>query len=142
MSKAWGMAGLRVGMAFASEPIIDVFNKIKPPYNINSVSQKLVLEALDNIEQVNYSIKEIVSEREKLSEEIKKLPFVLKVYPSDANFILVKVAGAESIYNYLINNQIIVRNRSSVALCEECLRITVGTKEQNEQVIEKLKQYK
>ncbi|MGZ6523169.1 MAG: histidinol-phosphate transaminase, partial [Bacteroidia bacterium] len=99
LSKAWGMAGLRVGMAFASEPIIDLFNKIKPPYNINSVSQKLVLDALDNIAQTNTWIKEIVNERKKLSDEINKLPFVLKVYPSEANFILVKTTDANRIYN-------------------------------------------
>ena len=142
LSKAWGLAGLRVGMAFASEPIIDVFNKIKPPYNINVVSQKLALDALDNIQQVNLWIQEIVSEREKLSIEIAKFSFVLKVYPSDANFILVKTTDANRIYDYLTKNQIVIRNRSTVALCEGCLRITVGTIEQNRQVIETLKQYK
>ncbi|MGZ4035732.1 MAG: histidinol-phosphate transaminase [Bacteroidia bacterium] len=142
LSKAWGMAGLRVGMAFASEPIIDLFNKIKPPYNINSVSQKLVLDALDNIAQTNAWIKEIVSEREKLSDEINKLPFVLKVYPSEANFILVKTTDANRIYNYLTANQIIIRNRSNVDLCEGCLRITIGTKEQNTEIMKKLNQYK
>ena len=142
LSKAWGMAGLRIGMAFASEAIIDVFNKIKPPYNINAASQKLVSEALENVGQINLWIKEIVSEREKLSVKISKLPFVMKVYPSDANFILVKMKNADLVYNYLTRNGIVVRNRSSVVLCEGCLRITIGTNEQNEQIAEKLKQYK
>ena len=142
LSKAWGLAGLRVGIAFASEPIIDIFNKIKPPYNINVVSQGLVLEALNNVDRVNSWIKEIVSEREKLSVELSELSFVLKVYPSDANFILVKTINANRIYDYLIKNQIVIRNRSAIELCEGCLRITIGTKEQNEQIVEKLKQYK
>lgn len=142
LSKAWGLAGLRVGMAFASQQIIDVFNKIKPPYNVNIASQKLALEALDNVEKVNTWIKEIVDERNKLSTEIAKLPFVLKVYPSDANFILVKTTDPKSIYTYLTDNQIVIRDRSKVALCEGCLRFTIGTKEENKKVIEKLKQYK
>lgn len=142
LSKAWGLAGLRVGMAFASEPIIDIFNRIKPPYNINSVSQKLVLEALDNTDKVNAWIKTIVEEREKLSSEISKLDFVLKVYPSEANFILVKTKDATALYNYLVSKEIITRDRSKVELCEGCLRITIGTKEQNELLLNTLKQYK
>ncbi len=142
LSKAWGLAGLRVGMAFASQQIIDVYNKIKPPYNVNIASQKLALEALDNVEKVNEWIKEIVTERNQLSAEIAKLPFVLKVYPSDANFILVKTTDAKRIYTYLTDNQIVIRDRSKIALCEGCLRFTVGTKEENKLVIEKLKQYK
>ncbi len=142
LSKAWGLAGLRIGMAFASQQIIDVFNKIKPPYNINIASQKLALEALDNVEKVNEWIKEIVSERNKLSSEIAKLPFVLKVFPSDANFILVKTTDPKRIYTYLTDNQIIIRDRSKVALCEGCLRFTVGTKEENIEVLKVLKEYR
>ncbi|MGQ0829699.1 MAG: histidinol-phosphate transaminase [Bacteroidota bacterium] len=141
LSKAWGLAGLRVGMAFASQQIIDIFNKIKPPYNVNIASQKLALEALDNVDKVNSWIKEIVAERNKLSDEITKLPFVLKVYPSDANFILVKTNDPKNIYTYLTDNQIVIRDRSKVALCEGCLRFTVGTIEENKLVIEKLKAY-
>lgn len=137
-SKAWGMAGLRVGIAFASEPVIEIFNKIKPPYNINYISQKLVLIALDNLNKVNGQIKEIVAQREKLSAEISALPFVLKVYPSDANFVLVKTNDAKNIYNYLIENKIVIRDRSNMALCEDCLRITIGTCEDNKRLIEKL----
>lgn len=142
LSKAWGLAGLRIGMAFASEPIINIFNKIKPPYNINSASQKLVLEALENTDKVNAWIKEIVSERNKLSAEIVKLSFILKVYPSETNFILAKVENPKFIYNYLISKQIIIRDRSKIELCDGCLRITIGTKEENELLLNTLKQYK
>ena len=142
LSKAWGLAGLRVGMAFASEPIIDIFNRIKPPYNINSVSQKLALEALDNTDKINNWIKTIVEEREILSAEISKLSFVLRVYPSEANFILIKVKDAIAAYNYLVSKEIIIRDRSKVELCEGCLRITIGTKEENKLLLNTLKEYK
>lgn len=141
LSKAWGMAGLRVGMAFASEAIIDIFNRVKPPYNINVVSQKMVLGALDNIAQVNDWTKAIVYERKVLVQEIKKLPFVLKIYPSDTNFILVKTTTAKEIYNYLIKNEIVIRDRSNVELCDGCLRITVGTKQENESILKVLSEY-
>ena len=131
LSKAWGLAGLRVGMAFASEEIIEVFNKVKPPYNINQASQQLALEALENIEQINNWIKQTVQEREKLSKALASLDFVQKIYPSDANFLLVKTADPGAIYQSLVNNGIIVRDRSKVELCEGCLRITVGTPEEN-----------
>lgn len=142
LSKAWGLAGLRVGMAFASEPIIDIFNRIKPPYNINIASQKLVLEALDNTDKINAWIKETVEERDKLSAELALLQFIIKVYPSDANFILVKTKDPLAIYNYLVTKKIIIRDRSKVELCEGCLRITIGTKEENRKLIETLKEYK
>lgn len=142
LSKAWGLAGLRIGMAFASEPIIDVFNKIKPPYNINTVSQKLAIEALNNIDQINAWIKETVNERETLMQELGKLPFVLKVYPSDANFILIKTTDALTIYTYLVTKKIIIRDRSKVELCEGCLRIAIGTKEENKNLINTLKEYR
>lgn len=140
-SKAWGLAGLRIGMAFASELIIDVFNNIKPPYNINVVSQKLALEALDNIGQVNDWIKLVVKQREKLKESLALYPFVLKVYPSDANFLLVRTTDADRLYDYLIQQKVIVRNRSTVALCEGCIRITIGTEKENEQLLSILNQY-
>lgn len=142
LSKAWGLAGLRVGMAFASEEIIEVFNKIKPPYNINEASQQLALEGLNNIEQVNTWIREAVSERDKLKEILQDLPFVIKVYPSDANFLLAKTACSREIYQYLVERGIIVRDRSSVTLCEGCLRITIGTREENELLVETLKAFK
>ena len=140
LSKAWGLAGLRVGMAFASEPIIDIFNRIKPPYNINIASQKLVLEALNNTDKINAWIKETGEERDKLSAELAMLPFIIKVYPSDANFILVKTNDPMAIYNYLVTKKIIIRDRSKVELCEGCLRITVGTKEENRKLIDTLKE--
>jgi histidinol-phosphate aminotransferase len=140
-SKAWGMAGLRIGMAFAREEIISVFNKVKPPYNINEVSQQLALKAMDNIEQVNAWIQKIVNEREKLVKSLSQFPFVINIFPSDANFILIKTTEPEKIYNYLVANGIIVRNRSKMPLCEGCLRITIGTEDENKKLIEALKQY-
>lgn len=142
LSKAWGMAGLRIGMAFASEEIISVLNKIKPPYNINSSSQELAMRALDNIEQVNNWIKEIVNEREKLIKSLSDFSFVLKIFPSDANFLFVKTSDPKNLYNYLVQNGIIVRDRSKMTMCEGCLRITVGTKEENIQLVNTLKKHK
>lgn len=142
LSKAWGMAGLRVGLAFASSEIISIFNKVKPPYNVNVASQQLALKALDNAEQVKTWVKEIVVQREQVVKAIAALPFVLKVYPSEANFILVKVNDAKKIYNYLVANFIVIRDRSKVELCDGCLRITIGTKAENNQLLETLKKYK
>jgi histidinol-phosphate aminotransferase len=134
-SKAWGLAALRLGMAFSSRQVIDILNKVKPPYNINQATQDLALEALKNIQKVNEWIKITVAERERLSSELAKLSLVIKVYPSDANFILVKVTDAQKIYNDLVDKGIIVRDRSKVSLCEGCLRITVGTVEENNELI-------
>jgi histidinol-phosphate aminotransferase len=142
LSKAWGLAGLRVGMAFASEEIIEVMNKVKPPYNINEASQQLALKALQNIEQINSWIKETLAQRDKLVLELKEHDFVLDIYPSDANFILVKTTDARSIYNYLVQQGIIVRDRSKVDLCEGCLRITVGTPNENNTLLQTLQNYK
>lgn len=137
-SKAWGMAGLRLGMAFASEAIIAVFNKVKPPYNINVVSQKMAIGAMDNMAQVNEWTKTVVRERSRLSQDLLKFTFVSKVYPSDANFLLLKTDDAKGIYDYLIEHKIIIRDRSKVTLCEGCLRITIGTPEENELVLNAL----
>ncbi|WP_454800721.1 histidinol-phosphate transaminase [Mucilaginibacter phyllosphaerae] len=142
LSKAWGLAGLRVGMAFASEEIIEVMNKVKPPYNVNESSQLLALEALGNVEQVNAWIKETLAERDKLVLNLKDLDFVLDIYPSDANFILVKTTDAKGIYNFLVQHGIIIRDRSKVELCEGCLRITIGTPAENKTLTETLQQYK
>jgi histidinol-phosphate aminotransferase len=136
-SKAYGLASVRVGMAFASSIIIRYFNKMKPPYNISTVNQKTVLKRIANRSYLNGQVRKIRSERERLATELKKLKMVKKVWPSDANFLLVKVRDADSIYNYLADNKIIVRNRSSVA--ENCLRITVGTKRENDMLINALK---
>lgn len=141
LSKAWGLAGLRIGMAFASQEIIGVFNKVKPPYNINEASQKLALEALQNVDLVNDWIKQTVAEREKLIAELALLSVVIKIYPSDANFILVKTTDPKGIYQFLVKNGIIVRDRSKAELCEGSLRITVGTPEENELLINALKSF-
>lgn len=139
LSKAWGLAALRVGMAFASEDIINVFNKVKPPYNINQASQELALEALNNIEQVNSWIRETVEERGKLEQALNTLPIVEKVYPSDANFLLVKTTDAKGIYQHLVDKGIIVRDRSKVELCAGCLRITIGRPVENVQLFTALR---
>jgi len=131
LSKAWGLAALRVGLSVASEEIIAIMNKIKPPYNINQASQELALQALNEIDQVNEMIKEIVQEREILSAALVNLSFVKKVYPSDANFLLVKMDDPLAVYQKLLNQGIVVRDRSRVELCEGCLRITIGTAEEN-----------
>jgi histidinol-phosphate aminotransferase len=141
-SKAWGLAALRLGINFASAEIIDILNKIKPPYNINQATQELALKALDNLEEVNTMIRETVKEREELVKQLVQLPMVKKVYPSDANFVLAKMDNATQVYNYLKEKGIIVRNRSNVTLCEDCLRITVGTPGQDKQLIDTLKEYK
>lgn len=142
LSKAWGLAGLRLGMAFASEEIIEVMNKVKPPYNINEASQQLALKALENIAQVNEWIKETLIERDNLVIALKKFDFVLDIYPSDANFILVKTTDPKAIYNFLVQRGIIVRDRSKVELCEGSLRITVGTPQENNILIKSLQDYK
>lgn len=139
-SKAWGLAGLRLGMAFASEEIINILNKIKYPYNINVHTQARVLEAIDNHALKEIWVDEIITEREKFIKALKKLSIVDKVYHSDANFLLVRVKDAHQTYHHLTHERIIVRDRSKVTLCYNCLRITVGTPEENERVIEALKQ--
>jgi histidinol-phosphate aminotransferase len=141
-SKAWGLAALRLGMAFASENIIQVLNKIKPPYNINAATQELALKALDHLDDVNAMIRETIQEREALMKELDNIQRIQKVFPSDANFLLVKMEGATAVYDYLKNQGIIVRNRSNIVLCEDSLRITVGTPQQNQTLIEALKNYK
>ncbi|MFF5380029.1 histidinol-phosphate transaminase [Pedobacter suwonensis] len=140
-SKAWGLAALRLGMAFSSTKVIDVLNKIKPPYNINQATQDLAFEALKNISQVNDWIKESVAERNRLSSALGTLNIVKKVYPSDANFILTEVTDALKIYDTLVEQGIIVRDRSKVTLCEGCLRITVGTKEENDKLLTVLENF-
>ena len=138
-SKAWGLAALRLGMAFAARPVIDILNKVKPPYNINQATQDIALEALKNVEQVNEWITVTVEERERLSNELASLAMVKKVYPSDANFILIEVENALDTYNALVAEGIIIRDRSKVTLCEGCLRITIGTPEENKTLLETLK---
>ncbi len=138
-SKAWGMAALRLGLAFASEEIISVLNKIKPPYNINIYSQQMVLEALNHAERVQKLVLDLVNERTKLSQQLQGMYGIEKVYPSDANFILVKMTNASAIYKKLLNEGIVVRDRSKVILCDDCLRITVGAAEENAKFVKALK---
>lgn len=139
-SKAWGMAGIRLGMAFAHPEIIRIFNKIKYPYNINILTQEKALELLDRLEEKNDWVNTIVEERGKMIRKLFKLPFVQVVYPSDANFILVKMHDARGIYKYLTEQKIIVRDRSKIALCDDCLRITIGSPEENKKLRKALKE--
>lgn len=141
LSKAWGLAGLRLGLGFASEKLIDLLNKVKPPYNINHASQAIAIKALENIQQVNENIRNIVQQRNWVHDELQQFKFVQIIYSSDANFILLKVDDANKLYKYLLMNRIIVRNRSKEPLCENCIRITIGTEEENIKLIKALKNY-
>jgi len=140
-SKAWGLASLRLGMAFASKEIIKILNLIKPPNNISGLTQEKVLEALDNAEAIKKVVKDTLEERAFLEIELAKFPFVKTIYPSHANFLLLKTDGARKIYEFLINQTIIIRDRSKVVLCEDCLRISVGTRTENEALLKALKLY-
>lgn len=139
-SKAWGLAGLRLGICFASETIINILNKIKYPYNVNIRTQDLALDALDNNYRKDIWVDEILSQRDKLVKSLKALKVVDKVFATDSNFILVRVKDAPFTYQYLMNKNIIVRDRSRVALCYNCIRITVGTPEENERLINALQE--
>ncbi len=139
-SKAWGMAGIRLGMAFASPAIIQLFNKIKYPYNINMLTQQKALELIEQEADKNQWVELLINERVQLAENLKDFPFVEKIFPSDANFLLVKMHDARGIYDFLVENGIIVRDRSKVVLCDDSLRITVGKPEENTILIEKLKE--
>jgi len=136
LSKAWGLAGLRLGMAFAHPQVISLINKIKPPYNISSVTQKIALEELKEDNETYVTL--IVTERQTTAEHLRNLKGVKTVYPSDANFLLVKIDNAHDVYSKLLSLNIVVRDRSKVKLCEDCLRITIGTHEENERLIEAL----
>ncbi|WMX12905.1 histidinol-phosphate transaminase [Aureispira sp. CCB-E] len=140
-SKAWGMAGIRLGMALASPEIIALFNKVKPPYNVNVLTQKYALSQLQDWSTLKEDIATILSERALLAKALSKLVFVEEIYPSASNFLLVKVTEADTIYQYLIEQGIIIRNRSKVILCDNCLRITIGTKVENEKLLAVLSSY-
>ncbi len=139
-SKAWGMAGIRLGMAFASKEIITVLNRIKYPYNINMLTQEKAMELILKENEKNEWVKVLIEEREKIAKQLDELPFVQNIYPSEANFILVKMYDARGVYDYLVENGIIVRDRSKVVLCDDSLRITIGSVEENEILMEKLKE--
>lgn len=141
LSKAWGLAALRLGLAYASLDLINLFNKVKPPYNINLASQQLAAEALQHTETVNNWIRLAVTERERLAEKLASFSMVEKVYPSNGNFLLCKVKEADALYQYLAKNEVVVRNRSREPQCEGCLRITVGTPVENNMLIELIEKY-
>ena len=138
MSKAYGMAGIRLGMGFSNEKIINYLNKIKPPYNINSLTERKALEELNKIDEIEKNISIVLGQRNLLVSCLEKLDFVEKIYKSDANFLLVKVDNADLRYNQLLENGIVVRNRSNQPLCQNCLRITIGTKNENTSLIKTL----
>ncbi|GAB3171244.1 histidinol-phosphate transaminase [Telluribacter humicola] len=140
-SKAWGLASLRLGMCFASEELIRILNKIKPPYNISGPTQQLLLNALNEEEAKNQMVADIMRERDNLHAMLNDLSLVKKIYPSDANFLLVQFEEARSVMDYLLSEKIIVRDRSRVILCDGCLRITVGTNDENVAVVGALKKY-
>ena len=139
MSKAWGSAGIRLGMAFASKDIIDILNKVKYPYNVNALTQREALELLADPYEVDKWVRTILLERSRVVDAIKVLPICRKVYPTDANFVLVEVDDARKTYEYLVDRGIIVRNRNSVHLCNGCLRITIGTKTENQELLAALR---
>jgi histidinol-phosphate aminotransferase len=141
LSKAWGLAGLRLGMCFASPQIIGYLNKVKAPYNINIVTQELALQALEEVGQVNDMIKLLVDMRVALAQVIASMPHVIQVFPSDTNFILVKIPKARQLYEYLLSQGIIVRDRSALELCEDSLRITVGTEQENTLLVDAMYQW-
>lgn len=139
MSKAYGLAGIRLGLCFASKEIISILNRIKPPYNVNELTQKAAIERLNIQHIIDTQIKEIIDERNDLLEKLKTIDIIEHIYPSDANFILTKVDDADKRYQQLINKGIVTRNRSNQPLCENCLRFTVGTADENKKLIETLK---
>ncbi|MDG2281383.1 MAG: histidinol-phosphate transaminase, partial [Flavicella sp.] len=140
LSKAFGMAGIRLGVCYASEEIIEVLNRIKPPYNVNELTQQRAKERLLKFDEVQDEIARILQERSSLEKNLENIDYVSKIYPSDANFVLVKVDDANKRYDQLIEKGIVIRNRTTQALCENTLRLTVGTKMENEKLIEALKE--
>lgn len=141
-SKAWGCAAIRLGMAFASPQIVNLFNKVKYPYNINLLTQQKASDVLSEISKLQQRVNMIIESRGYLIDAFRQLPICVKVYPTDSNFFLVKMTDANSIYEYLVSNGIIVRNRSHVELCGDCLRITIGTNEENRILLSALRKYR
>lgn len=140
-SKAWGCAAIRLGMAFASAEIISIFNKIKYPYNVNQLTQQQALSMLQRYDEIEGWVKELIAERGRLMDAFSSLTCVKEIFPSDANFFLARVTDAGAIYNYLVAKGIIVRNRSSISLCGNCLRVTVGTPAENKTLLDALQAY-
>lgn len=139
LSKAWGSAAIRCGMAFAGKDIIDIYNKVKYPYNLNYLTQKQALERLNNTFEVEQWVKLLLQERRQLMEAFSLLPICRKVYPTDANFFLAEMDDAQKTYDYLVGKGVIVRNRTRITLCHNCLRITVGTKDENSELLSALR---
>ncbi|MFN8438915.1 MAG: histidinol-phosphate transaminase [Cytophagales bacterium] len=140
-SKAWGLANLRIGMAFTSLELIVIMNKVKYPYNINGLTQQLAQEALGNLDKQKDYVSRILQQRDLLEKELSKLGYVQKIYPSDANFLLVKFENANKLFDYLIEHEVITRSRTKVTLCEDCIRITVGTESENKTLLQKIKEF-
>ena len=141
MSKAWGSAAIRLGMAFASKEIIAIYNKVKYPYNVNQLTQEQALEMLKDPFEVDKWVKILMSERSRLMQAFLELPICEKIYKTDANFFLAKMTDANAIYNYLVDKGVIVRNRNKVQLCQNCLRITIGNRTENNELLSALRQY-
>ena len=142
LSKAWASAAIRLGMAFASPEIINIFNKVKYPYNVNYLTQQQAIKVLSDPFEVDRWVQMILQERSRMLEAFSQLSICEKVYPTDANFFLAKVSDAQGIYDYLVKQGVIVRNRTRVQLCHNCLRITIGTRNENNELIGTLRQYK
>lgn len=141
MSKAWASAAIRLGMAFASKEIIAIFNKVKYPYNVNLLTQRQAMEILRDPFEIDKMVKMLLQERSRLIQAFLELPICQQIFPTDANFFLARVTDATKIYNYLVDRGIIVRNRSRIQLCNDCLRITVGTRSENNELLAALRQY-
>ena len=141
MSKAWGCAAIRLGMAFASKDIIDVFNKVKYPYNVNILTQQKALELLDDVSDVQKWVTVLLEERTRVMAAFEQLPICKKVYPTASNFFLARVTDAQAVYDYLVEKGIIVRNRSKITLCENCLRVTIGTRSENNELLGALRTF-
>jgi histidinol-phosphate aminotransferase len=140
LSKAYGLAGIRLGVCYASKEIIKVLNSIKPPYNVNELTQQKAIDRLGNMEAVEKEVAEIISQRDLLIKDLKKISFIKVIYPTDCNFVLVKVDDANNRYDQLIKKGIVIRNRTTQPLCENCLRFTIGTMSENKKLIRALKE--
>ena len=141
MSKAWGSAAIRLGMAFASKDIINIYNKVKYPYNVNQLTQQQALEMLKDPFEIDKYVKILLTERTRLMQSFQELPICEKIYKTDANFFLAKMTDANAIYNYLVDKGVIVRNRNKIQLCQNCLRITIGNRTENNELLAALRQY-
>ena len=141
MSKAWGSAAIRLGMAFASKEIVNIYNKVKYPYNVNLLTQQQALEMLKDPFEIDKYVKILLAERTRLMQAFQELPICEQIYKTDANFFLARMTDANAIYNYLVDKGIIVRNRNKIQLCQNCLRVTIGNRTENNELLAALRQY-